>query len=165
MEMSIGEYLRALQSKLLHADNWKAIRFSKEWVGQAPNAAGVYVLKEGNNLVYVGETGNLKGRMRDLLDSRQHCLRRTLGEKLYSTQEGFLKATASTKFPGQFEVLLNQHMTTSLMIAYLEVPLGRKELEELIDSELCPTYRLNKRGKRKGGLDNVDAYLAKQISD
>jgi hypothetical protein len=148
--MDIEKYLQTLKSMLLQEDNWQPITLSRKWALQAPSEAGVYALKEGGNLIYVGETGNLRGRMSDLLDSRQHSLRRTLGEKLYRGHDGFLKATASLKFPSEIETLLDSHMVTNLSIAYLPVPLGRKELEELIDKEdLKEGFRLNKRGKRK----------------
>jgi excinuclease UvrABC nuclease subunit len=33
---------------------------SRKWTGKIPPEAGVYVLKENENIVYVGETGNLR---------------------------------------------------------------------------------------------------------
>lgn len=149
MEFPIVAYLQSLKHSLLDPDNWRPITLTREWVELAPDEAGVYVLKHMGELVYVGETGNLRGRMQDLLNSRQHSVRRTLGKKLFSDHEGFAPATERVKFPDHIETLLNSHFTTNLSIAYLEVSLGRKELEELIDSELNPLFRLNKRGKRR----------------
>lgn len=97
----------------------------------------------------MGETGNLKGRMNDLLDSRHHTVRRTIGQKLFSTMEGFQKATTKSKFPEHIESLVNEHICTKLSLAFLEVKLGRKELEELIEPSIGIDIRLNKRGKRK----------------
>ena len=150
LSLVIGKYLEAQRNKLLQEGNWQQITLTRQWAKQAPNEAGVYVIKEGDNLIYVGETGNLRGRMGDLLDSRNHCVRRTLGERLFIVRDGFHKATASLKFPPDIETLLNTHISNHLSIAYLTVPLGRKELEELIDKELDVRFRLNKRGKRKG---------------
>jgi hypothetical protein len=48
-----------------------------------PAKAGGYILIEGNGIVYVIETGNLCGRMRDLLDSKHYAVRRTIGEKVH----------------------------------------------------------------------------------
>jgi hypothetical protein len=145
----IENYLNQQKNELMKPDNWRPIILTRLWAVQAPNEAGVYVLKEGDNLIYVGETGNLRGRMDDLLDSRNHCIRRTLGERLYSDHIDFQKATASLKFPPEIETLLNTHISDNLSIAYLAVPLGRKELEELINRELDVRFRHNKRGKRK----------------
>jgi len=147
----MDQYLEALREALLHEDNWKRVVLTRAWAKLAPDKAGVYVLKRGEQLIYVGETGNLRGRMLDLLESRQHSVRRTLGSRLYSDQEGFVKATASRKFPPEFEQLLDEYIITNLMVAYVTVPIGRKELEELIDKSMGDSeHRLNKRSKRKG---------------
>lgn len=150
-KIEIDQYLEALREQLLDDNNWKQIVLTREWARSAPNDAGVYALKRGEQLIYVGETGNLRGRMLDLLDSRQHSVRRTLGARLYGDQEGFVKATASSKFPPQFEQLLNEYITSNLMVAYVVVPIGRKELEEFVDKSMGDSeHRLNKRSKRKG---------------
>ena len=146
--MEIQQYLTTLQSQLFDKNNWQQIILNRSWTSQIPRKAGVYVFKENDNIVYVGETGNLQGRMNDLLDSRHHQIRRTLGSKLFSTYEGFQKATSMNKFPPNIEVLLNNHIATNLSVAYLEVSLGRKELEELIQQDIHIDIRLNKRGKR-----------------
>lgn len=164
MEKStIDQYLEGLQTQLLSKDNWKQIVLSRNWARLAPNEAGVYALRRGEQLLYVGETGNLRGRMLDLLDSRQHSVRRTLGTRLYGDQEGFVKATANSKFPPQFEQLLNEYITSNLMIAYVIVPIGRKELEELVCKNMGDgTHRLNKRSKRKGfGKADEESWLPK----
>lgn len=122
---------------------------TREWAKKISNVAGVYVMKEGDKIVYVGETGNLRERMIELLDSRHHTVRRTIGERFYFEKEGFTKATSSKKFPKNIEELVNSHICTKLLLAYIEVPLGRKELEELIESKIDAQSKLNKRGKRK----------------
>jgi hypothetical protein len=148
---TIDRYLEALKERLLNESNWGPIVLTRTWAQSVDDEAGVYALKRGEQLIYVGETGNLQGRMLDLLDSRQHSVRRTLGARLYGDQEGFVKATASSKFPPQFEQLLNEYITSNLMVAYVVVPIGRKELEELVDKNMGNSeHRLNKRSKRKG---------------
>ena len=147
--MDINSYLVNLKNQLLHKDNWQNVIMEREWASQIPAAAGVYVLKQNENIVYVGETGSLQGRMYDLLDSRHHTVRRTIGERFFCTEEGFIQATTKIKFPEHIEVMVNSHICSNLLLAFLEVPLGRKELEELIESEIILEIRLNKRGKRK----------------
>lgn len=149
MVIDVNQYLLDLKNKLLHPENWQQVILTRYWTSQIPSVAGVYVFKENENIVYVGETGNLKGRMNDFLDSRHHTLRRTIGQKLFSTHTNFIQATVKNKFPDRIEVLLNDYICTNLSLAYLTVSLGRKELEELIESEILKEIRLNKRGKRK----------------
>jgi len=147
--MKIQEYLEDLIAQLLEKDNWQQIIMTRAWAKNIPQEAGVYVIKENDKIVYVGETGNLQGRMCDLLDSRHHTVRRTIGERLFNQKDGFEKATTRKKFPEHIETLVNEHICTKLILSYLVVPLGRKELEELIESNIEIETRLNKRGKRK----------------
>lgn len=147
--MDTQQYLETLKSQLLHEKNWQQIIMTRSWTQRIPEEAGVYVMKENEKIVYVGETGNLHKRMLDLLDSRHHTVRRTIGEKFFFDTEGFIKATTRIKFPEHIETLVNDHICTKLSLAYLEISLGRKELEELIESNIEAEIRLNKRGKRK----------------
>lgn len=148
LAMDIVNYLQQLRAKLVDSSNWRQIVMTREWTSKVPNEPGVYILKELDQIVYVGETGNLRGRMKDLLDSRHHTVRRTIG-KSFSSVEGFKQGTVKEKFPEHIEGLLNEHICNKLLIAYLPVFLGRKELEELIEKDLCRETKLNKRGKRK----------------
>lgn len=147
--MNVIQYLQDQKAKLLNTSNWKKIAFSKEWLFEVPESAGVYVLKRKKEIVYVGETGNLRKRMKELSETRHHILRRTIGHTFFSDQKGYEVATNRKKFPLHIEDLVNKYICDNLLIAIMEVPLGRKELEELIESEMTKENRLNKRGKRK----------------
>lgn len=144
----VNSYLLFLQKQLLSPRNFKTITLSRAWASEAPDDAGVYVFKEDERIIYVGETGNLRGRMTDLLDSRNHVVQRTIGSKFYSDHVLFKKASASEKFPDAIEALVNAHICGRLEVSYVAVNLGRKELEEHIQSTIPNEIRLNKRGKR-----------------
>lgn len=147
-ENQIASYLKELEVSLLNPENFQEIRLTNEWASKAPNEAGVYILLEGHQVIYVGETGNLKGRMRDLRDTRNHVLRRTIGHTFYREHEHFTMATSKQKFPEEIEMLVSDHLCKRLKISYLPIALGRKELEELIQSKIPTSIRLNQRGKR-----------------
>jgi len=147
--MDIEKYLLDLKLTLLKEDNWKEIVLTRQWTSSIPSKAGVYALKEENELVYIGETGNLRGRMTDLLDSRHHTVRRSIGKKFFALHEGFVPATTKNKFPDHIEILVNGHICNNLRIAFLPVSLGRKELEEFIEKDIKEGNKLNKRGKSK----------------
>ena len=147
--MNEKNHLNKLKQLLLQPDNFSQVVMSREWANKIPSSPGVYVFKDMDKIVYVGETGNLRGRMKDLLDSRHHTIRRTIGVKFYSTIVGFVKATTKIKFPEHIEILVNEHICENLLLAYIPVTLGRKELEEMIESNIDKDVRLNKRGKRK----------------
>ena len=142
-------YLCSLKEERLNLNNWQSISLTRAWTHTVPSRAGVYVLRENDAIIYVGKSGNLRKRMQDLLDSRHHTVRRTIGQKLFSSHDGFTCATTKKKFPDHIETLLNNHIGSNLSIAYIQVPLGRKELEELVLDSVHQGVRLNKRGKRK----------------
>ena len=145
----IREYLEGQVSLLLDKNNWKPIALTNEWLASIKDVPAVYILIEDGRIVYVGETGSLKGRMKDLCDSRHHNVRRNIGRKYYSKRKGYKAASSKDKFPDNIEKFVDQHITGKLKLSYLEIELGRKEVEEYIEKDLDPTYRLNIRGKRK----------------
>ena len=147
--MDARKYLQTLYDKILDDEKFVKLDLTKEWANKFPNKPGVYVLKEMNDTVYVGESGNLKKRINDLLDSRHHSVRRTLGLFQFNNSPGFIMATIRNKFPDEFEKLLNNYIESNFKISFLEIDLGRKELEEKIEASIKTNRKLNKRGKRK----------------
>lgn len=148
-QTEINKYLKSQRSKLIRVGNHRKILMTREWTKLAPETAGVYVIIENKKIVYVGETGNLRGRMTDLLDSRHHTVRQTIGKKHYSKVKGFKPASSKKKFPPHVENLVNDHICKRCYMSYLEVPIGRKELEEFIQNEIEAENGLNIRRKRK----------------
>lgn len=147
--MNEVKYLEQLRNRLFSKENHRKIALTKEWLSGVPPMPGVYVVFSGADTVYVGETGNLRKRMRDLCDSRHHTLRRSIGHKFYSDVKGYCQASTKEKFPDHIETLINTHICRKYTISFLPVSLGRKELEEFIESSMDIYTRLNKRGKRK----------------
>lgn len=146
-KQEVNAYLRSLERKLLSTDNWQKIELTREWANKFPKEAGVYVVREDNIICYVGETALLRSRMKDLLDTRNHVLRRKIGNTKFKHLPGFQKATSSKKFIHGIEDKLNIWIESNLEIATLAVDLGRKELEEFIyDKYDKPKY--NSKGKR-----------------
>lgn len=147
--MRVEVYLSKLQEQLFDSKNWRKIELSRKWTSTISDEAGVYVLRENKEIVYVGETGSLRGRMNDLLDSRHHCVRRTIGKTFFSGTKGFQPANTRSKFPPHIEILVDKHITSKYSVALLPAPLGRKELEEFIAGNLKVEKGLNKRCKRR----------------
>ena len=148
MELDVTQYLDYLKNKLLIQTAWQAVRLEYDWIDEVTTAAGVYVFREGNEYIYVGESGSIRGRMNDMLNSQHHNLRRALGKRLFGHRNDFEMATSKKKFPLAIEALLTGYINTQLEVVYLPVALGRKELEEWVDADIKPEYRLNKRTKR-----------------
>jgi hypothetical protein len=107
----------------------------------APNKAGVYCIWKNLELEYVGETRNISRRMRDLLDSRHHTFRRSLGQQ-FSKRTGYRKASSWTKFDEATEKLIEGLLHRQYKISFYPLSFGRKELEEYIIETKKPVYNL-----------------------
>jgi len=142
-----AKYLQYLSDKLLDECDRHQIELTRAWASNFPSSPGVYIFRDKAEIIYVGETGNLRGRMKDMIDTRNHVLRRSIGKKLFCEIEGFQLATASTKFIDSIEDMLNTHIKENLTVCCMAVELGRKELEEKIQKDFQPEY--NQKGLRK----------------
>lgn len=146
--MDIEKYLAEKQEAILNTKNFKSIYLNNEWVNTIPQTPGTYVFELEGQIVYVGETGNLRGRMRDLLDTRHHNIRRNLGHKLYAHTPDYLKASSKLKFPDIIERQLIDYIKQNMKVSFLSLSLGRKELEERIFKLITEENRLNIRAIR-----------------
>lgn len=144
-DKQINCYLTYLEGQVLKQDK-KNIELSQKWVELFPSKPGVYVILENDKPIYVGETGNIRGRMRDLLDSRHHTFRRSVGRLEFSKENSYKNADSKRKFPTHIECLVTGLIKKKFKICYLPLVLGRKELEERIIERHKPKYI--QRGKR-----------------
>ena len=122
--------------------------YSKEWYDTAPSRAGVYFVWRESELVYVGETSNIKKRMRDLRNTLNHTLRRKIGKEYFSTHEEYLPATSKIKFSEAIETAITNYCKENLKVSYFPLSIGRKEVEEsFVLGDPRPLYNSpNKRG-------------------
>lgn len=149
MKISTQQYLSDLENTLVK-NGRQQITLTREWTKQFPKEAGVYVLFEGDELVYTGETSSLRGRVTDYLNTRHHTVRRKIGAFNFSDVEGYHRATSKIKFPDHIEKLVVDWLEKKVKLSYLVVDLGRKELEEFIQNKYSPKYN----SKRKRGVEN-----------
>lgn len=111
-----------------------------------PNSSpGVYALYFNDELVYIGETADLKKRMKDLKNTYNHTFRRKLGFHFFEDAK-----IEGQKFSDIIENRLNLIFTNCISVSYIEVNFGRTEIENyLIQSykEKCSLFNSNsKRG-------------------
>ena len=146
-DKQIESYLANLENKLFK-DRKQSIKLSREWIKRKfQSEPGVYIVFEHGKLVYVGETGNIRKRIRDLLDTRNHTLRRSIGKRHFAEETGYKDASSSRKFPEHIERKIIDYMEKNLKICALPINVGRKELEERIQDK----YRgklYNQRSRR-----------------
>jgi len=141
------KYLDYLINNLINKEK-NNIVLNRVWSKDFSNSPGVYIFFENDKVVYVGETTSIKERMRDILDTRHHTLRRKIGAFNFSDIPEYKKANSKTKFPSIIEDLVSNWMVKKMKLSFIEVRLGRKELEDLIIKKYNPKYNsISKRGK------------------
>ncbi|MBD1425665.1 GIY-YIG nuclease family protein [Sphingobacterium arenae] len=146
----IEEYLIRLEYELLNNSDNQKIELSRNWANSFPSETAVYIFREDGEICYVGETGSLRGRMTDILNTKNHTLRRNIGNHYFSEFPTYEKPSSKKGFCQEIENLLNQKITTHLTVSYILVDLGRKELEERLYDKFFPKYSIKgKRGTKK----------------
>lgn len=142
----IQDYLQHLENRLLNKEPRNSIQLNRAWANQFPETAAVYIFREGDEVCYVGETGSFKGRMTDLLNTKNHTIRRNIGSLHYSNHKDFEKASSKKSYHPEIEILLNKKIINDLTVSFIEIELGRKELEEQLYEKYRPKYVI--KGKR-----------------
>lgn len=143
----IGRRLLELEEQLLSAPRHPVL-LTPEWRNLYPRDPGVYLVFEDDGLVYAGETGSIRARMGDWFDSRNHVIRRNIGERHFSKVPGFVKASARVGFPADIEAMLETRIRERFKVAALPVHFGRVELEEHLVEKHGLTRHYNKRSRR-----------------
>jgi len=142
----IENYLLEIENKLINQNKRIKVELNREWIKQFPEKAGVYIFFEDEIISYVGETGNLKGRMGDILNTQNHNIRRNIGDKNFKENAKYVKASSNKKFPDEIEKLVESWMNEKISVSIIPLRLGRKELEERIYDKYNPKYNI--KGKR-----------------
>ena len=146
----VEEFLVKLENQLLNNSEQKKIELSRNWANSFPNDAAVYLFRENGEICYVGETGSIKGRMNDILNTKNHTLRRNLGNHYFAELPNYEKPSSRKSFCDEIEISLNEKIITDLTVSYILVELGRKELEERLYAKFSPKYSIKgKRGTKK----------------
>ena len=104
----VEEFLVKLENQLLNNSEQKKIELSRNWANSFPNDAAVYLFRENGEICYVGETGSIKGRMNDILNTKNHTLRRNLGNHYFAELPNYEKPSSRKSFCDEIEILLNE---------------------------------------------------------
>lgn len=141
--IQLRDLLKMAEKNLLSADRLK-FEISVKWRNRhVPDYPGIYALFEGpDNLIYIGETGNLRERMSDICRTVNHTFRKQFAHKRY----GALKTRK--KFNDEIELKLDNFFRDHLHMAFIEVNFGRVEIETCLVTKY-QNVLLNSEKKRK----------------
>ena len=145
-EIEAKAYLDDLADDLLATNNRIKIKLTRNWANGFSVLPGIYAIFRKSKLIYVVETGSIRGRMKDLLDSRNHTVRRSIGKRKFSEDRDYRDASSSKKFPLHIENKVTKWIESQAKISTVIVKFGRKELEEMLVAKFLPVY--NKKGQR-----------------
>jgi hypothetical protein len=141
-EKEIQEIVNACEQELKSNERIK-FTLDKKWTDNFPKKAGVYAIFYKDKLVYVGESANIKERMKEVKRTYNHSFRRKLG-KFLSPNAKITKG----KYPQELEELLSEHYLMHLKFTYKEVNFGRTEIENhLMQRNEGVLNSISKRGK------------------
>jgi len=116
-----------------------------KWNLSFPSEPGVYAIFEKGKFIYVGETADLRERMKDVRRTYNHTFRKKLGtQRLKAKLEDNL-------FSPKVEIELDNYMVKYLEFTCQALSFGRKEVEARIlakHKELL-VNSVSKRGSKK----------------
>ncbi|MCM4156254.1 GIY-YIG nuclease family protein [Gramella sp. AN32] len=121
------EILERIEKELF---NSKRIKFKKckDWrKNNVPNEPGIYAIFENDdNLIYIGESGNLKDRMNEINRTVNHSFRKQFG---YLRYRGI---KSRKKFTDDIEMLLDEYFANNIYVSFLPINFGRLEVESYL---------------------------------
>jgi len=104
--------------------------FDRKWSSNFPKKSGVYAIYEGIDLLYIGETANLKERMKEVKRTYNHSFRKKLGKYRFGGVE-----IVKGKYSDTIENQMNDFYREKLYMSYIEVNFGRIEIESFLISK------------------------------
>lgn len=144
-EQEINKWLDVYDAYFQLKENRGKVLLTLEWEKDFPTRAGVYAVFKGRKIIYVGETGSIRGRMNDLRYTQHHTVRRSIGAREFGNVPGYEKASSHKKFPAHIEDMVIKSLC-SLTVTALTIGFGRKEIEEHLIEKYEPIY--NQKAKR-----------------
>jgi hypothetical protein len=138
----ILSFVDDFEKELFQADKTK-FSFDRNWSSNFPNKAGIYAIFDNEKLVYVGETANIKERMKEVKRTYNHSFRKKLGRFLIEDA-----IITKGKFEEILELRLNVYYLERISFAYKELNFGRLEVESHLIQRNHTNGLLNSLGKR-----------------
>jgi len=143
---TLESLIEEIENQLLLSKQYRL--YSDNWTKDMPSYAGIYVIRNREKIVYVGETANIKDRMKkDMKNTQNHNVRRNIGKYHYSDHPDYYPATSKKKFAPSIESLINEFCSKFLTVSFAVVHVGRLEVEESLIARYEPIYntKINSR--------------------
>ncbi len=141
-KLNIKSFVDSFEKELMQAEKIK-FSFDRNWSSNFPNKAGIYAIFDKDKLVYIGETANIKERMKEVKRTYNHSFRKKLGRFLIEDA-----IITKGKFEEILELRLNDYYLERISFSYRELNFGRLEVELHLIQRNHNNGLLNSLGKR-----------------
>lgn len=141
-KLDIIAFVDSFEKELLQAVKVK-FSFKRNWSSNFPDKAGIYAIFDKDKLVYIGETANLKERMKEVKRTYNHSFRKKLGRFLVENAK-----ITKGKFEEALELKLNDYYLENLEFSFNKLNFGRLEVESYLIHRNYKNGLLNSLGKR-----------------
>jgi len=134
--------LEEAENSLLNGDRF-GFTFDRKWSSNFPDVSGLYAIFDNGTLIYIGESANVKERMKELKRTINHTFRRKLCFKLFGKHP-----IVKSKYPEEIETALNDFYLSNISVSAIEMNFGRLETETYLINKYKDHSILNSIGKR-----------------
>lgn len=121
----LNNLFRKAENDLLDTNN--RYLYNRDNVNSFPSNGGVYAIFLLDELIYIGETADLKARMKDLRNTYNHTFRKKMGLCIFDTPQ-----IVNNKFTDEIEAHLDLIFRKCIDIAFINVNFGRTEIENYL---------------------------------
>lgn len=139
----IKSIMQEIEETLLTQDKIE-FTFDRKWSSNFPDAPGIYTIFDNNSLVYIGESANVKERMKEIKRTVNHTFRKKLCRKLHGKQP-----IEKSRYPSKIEKALDEYYKKNLTFSAVELQFGRLETETYLINKYKDEGILNSIGKRE----------------
>lgn len=138
----IEEYLLSLEHNLLVESERKSIEWTRDWANSIPNLPAVYLIREGIEICYVGESGSIQNLIKNLLNLKNHWDRNRYVPNQHLKTTARKNAVLNIGLTNLLDQIHHENNQTHFIFSFIPVSLGRKELEERLYVKLTPKFNL-----------------------
>ena len=142
-QTELDDVLKKAENQLLNSNRIK-FKKCKDWRKEnVPNEPGIYAIFENDDeLIYIGESGNLKDRMNEINRTVNYSFRKQFGHIRYKGIK------SRKKFADEVEILIDDYFAQNLYVSFLPINFGRLEIETfLIDKYQVKLFNSIKKRK------------------
>lgn len=135
----IDQYLSNLADRLINESKRIMLLPLRNWEYQFPNLPAVFIFIEANEICFVGETKDLRVRMRKFCFHKNDRFKRGFGVFHFPSHPD-LNMSKEESISDEANALIANKIAELITFAYIQVNFGRAELKDLLDKRINAKY-------------------------